>query len=103
MLFIRRGAAASRRTAKPAPPAAATPTAGQGHGADLVQRIPSTGGAYGDAIADAVFLPTDGPPAAVRPKAREGGLYVIERRGLHTQITWKPTRVTTTSTTSISA
>jgi hypothetical protein len=65
--------------------------------------FPTTGGAYGDAIADAVFLATDEPAAAARPKAREGGLHVIERRGLHTQITWRSTRVATTSTTSISA
>jgi hypothetical protein len=51
--------------------------------------FPTTRGAYGDAIADAVFLATDEPAAAARPKAREGSLHVIERRGLHTQITWK--------------
>src|SRR5918995_5853589 len=63
-----------------------------GHGADfgsVRNGFPTTGGGYGDTIAEAAFLAAGEPAAAARAMARDGGLYTIERGGLRIQIIWK--------------
>jgi hypothetical protein len=63
-----------------------------GHAADLGSvrnGFPSTGGGYGDTIAEAAFLAAGEPAAAAKAKAAKGGLYTIERGGLRIQIIWK--------------
>ena len=63
-----------------------------GYGADfgsVRNGFPATGGGYGDKIAEAAFLAAGEPATAAREKARQGGLYTIERGGLRIQIIWK--------------
>jgi len=51
--------------------------------------FPTTGGGYGDAIAEAAFRAAGEPPASAKAKAAKGGLYTIDRGGLRIQIIWK--------------
>jgi hypothetical protein len=51
--------------------------------------FPTTGGGYGDQIAEAAFLVAGEPQASARTKALKGGAYTITRAGLRIQIIWK--------------
>jgi hypothetical protein len=63
-----------------------------GHAADLGSGrngFPTTGGGYGDRIAEAAFLAAGEPPAEAKAKAAKGGLYTLDRGSLRIQIIWK--------------
>jgi hypothetical protein len=63
-----------------------------GHGADfnsIRNGFPTTGGGYGDTIAEAALLAAGEPPASAQAKATRGGAHTITRGGLRIQIIWK--------------